>query len=228
MDNDGTPKVLDLFGGVGGTGFGLERGGLRVLRSVDIADQPDNPLPFVKADVFDYVGQNLEFIRSAFHLINAAPPCQYGAAISKGTNKRLRHTYPNLYPRTREILEAIGLPYIIENPDARPDVVLCGEMFGLKVIRHRNFELGGWKAQQPPHIKHRGRVLGMRHGKLITPETGGYYYSVYGDGGYKGTVQEWQSAMGIDWTDNRKSIAEAIPPAYGAWLGQAFLTHLGK
>jgi hypothetical protein len=29
--------------------------------------------------------------------------------------------------------------------------------------------------------------------------------------------------MGIDWTDNRKSIAESIPPAYTEWIGRAFL-----
>jgi DNA (cytosine-5)-methyltransferase 1 len=26
--------------------------------------------------------------------------------------------------------------------------------------------------------------------------------------------------MGIDWTDNRKSIAEAIPPAYTRFIGE--------
>ena len=116
------------------------------------------------------------------------------------------------------MIAASGKPYVIENPAARPDVVLCGEMFGLKVIRHRNFELGGWKAEAPTHVAHRGRVAGMRHGEWFT----GPYFAVYGNGGGKGTVTQWQDAMGIDWTDNRKSIAEAIPPAYTGYLGRIF------
>jgi DNA (cytosine-5)-methyltransferase 1 len=55
----------------------------------------------------------------------------------------------------------------------------------------------------------------MRHGVWHT----GPYFAVYGDGGGKGTVAQWQTAMGIPWTDDRKEIAEAIPPAYTAWLG---------
>ena len=124
-------------------------------------------------------------------------------------------------------MEELGLPYVIENPKARPDVVLCGEMFGLRVQRHRRFELGGWTAPQPKHIPHRGLTLGMRHGRLVTEENGGYYYAVYGDGGYKGTVPQWQGAMGIDWTDKRKSIAEAIPPAYTRYIGEQFLSNQG-
>ena len=50
--------------------------------------------------------------------------------------------------------------------------------------------------------------------------------AVYGDGGGKGTVPEWQTAMGIDWTDDRKSIAEAIPPAYSLFVGLHLRAHL--
>ena len=113
-------------------------------------------------------------------------------------------------------------PSIIENVAGAPirkDLTLCGEMFGLAVIRHRYFELSGFSMEQPAHIRHRGRVRGYRHGQWYD----GPYVAVYGEGGGKGTVAEWQQAMGIDWTDNRKSIAEAIPPAYTEYIGQAFL-----
>jgi len=217
-----TQKVLDLFTGVGGARTGYELAGFGVI-GVDKAPQPDNPLT-IMADVFEWCHSvGLDHIRRTYALVHGSPPCQHGCAISKGTNARLRHTYPNLYGPTKELLEEIGLPYVIENPDARPDVVLCGEMFGLRVIRHRNFELGGWKTEKPEHIKHRGLTLGMRHGRLVTEENGGYYYAVYGDGGYKGTVAQWRDAMGIDWTDDRKSIAEAVPPAYTEWIGRRFL-----
>lgn len=117
------------------------------------------------------------------------------------------------------MLKRCGVPYVIENPAARPDVVLCGEMFGLRVIQHRKFELGGWTTEKSEHLPHRGRVAGMRHGEWFT----GPYFAVYGNGGGKGSVPQWQGAMGIHWTDNRKSIAEAIPPAYTQWVGERFL-----
>jgi DNA (cytosine-5)-methyltransferase 1 len=95
-------------------------------------------------------------------------------------------------------------------------------MFGLAVIRHRYFELGGWFMPQPPHKPHRGRVAGMRHGEWFT----GPYFAVYGEGGGKGSVPQWKQAMGIDWTDDRREIAEAIPPAYTEHIGAQLLAHL--
>ena len=58
-------------------------------------------------------------------------------------------------------------------------------------------------------------MAGYRHGEWFD----GPYFAVYGEGGGKGTVAQWQTAMGIDWADNRKSIAEAIPPAYTRLIG---------
>lgn len=207
------PKVLDLYAGVGGAGRGYADAGFEVV-GVDIAPQPDNPFEFVQADAI----QAVRVYADQFDLIHASPPCQRYNALTAGTNRRLLETYADLYGATRAALEATGKPYVIENPASRPDVVLCGEMFGLRVIRHRNFELGGWKAEAPEHLKHRGRVAGMRHGVWYE----GPYFAVYGCGGGKGTVPQWQGAMGIHWTNNRKSIAEAIPPAYTRYIGTEF------
>jgi DNA (cytosine-5)-methyltransferase 1 len=211
----GAPRVLDLFCNAGGAATGYARAGFEVI-GVDIKWQPNYPFKLIEADAL-----SLMTVRSweGFDLVHASPPCQHGAAITKGTNKRLRETYPNLYPRTKALLESSGLPYVIENPDARPDVVLCGEMFGLGVIRHRKFELGGWTTAKPKHPKHRGYVRGMRHG--VTRE--GPYVAVYGKGGGKATVPEAQKAMGIDWTDVHEELVEMLPPAYTQWIGEAFL-----
>lgn len=219
----GKPQLLDLYTGVKGAGVGYERAGFEVT-GIDIDPQPDYPTPerFWQGDVLKLTPA---FLR-AFDLIHASSPCQYDAAITKGTNRRLRSRYPNLYGPTKALLEASGVPYVIETtsiPKEDVSAVLCGEMFGLRVIRHRKFEFGGWKTEKPKLPRHRGLTFGMRHGKLVTEENGGYYYAVYGDGGYKGTVGQWQDAMGIHWTSNRKSIAEAIPPAYTEWVGRRFL-----
>ena len=210
-------RVLDLFSGCGGAGKGYDDAGLEV-EGVDKFPQPDYPFQFTQADVLDLTPADL----APYDLIHASSPCQFDAAITRGTNRHLRHTYADLYEPVRALLEASGKPYVIETPRARKDMVLCGEMFGLRVIRHRNFELGGWSAKAPAEPKHRGKVIGVRHGKRITEAEGGYYYAVYGNGGYKGTVPQWQGAMGIHWTDNRKSIAEAIPPAYTRYVGTEF------
>src|SRR5690606_37335467 len=131
-----------------------------------------------------------------FDAIHASPPCHASSALTKGTNKG--REYVNLIPETRRLLRATGLPTVIENvqgSDLRRDVTLCGEMFGLGVIRHRYFELDRWEAVQPAHKPHRGRTRGWRHGVYHD----GPYLAVYGNGGGKGSVAEWQVAMGIDW-----------------------------
>lgn len=39
-------------------------------------------------------------------------------------------------------------------------------------------------------------------------------------------VAQWQQAMGIDWTNVRREIAEAIPPAYTEHIGRQLIAHL--
>lgn len=212
----GRPRLLDLFCCAGGASVGYHRAGFDVY-GVDLVDRPR--YPFVRC-VGDALDLSTAWI-GTFDLVHASPPCQNQAAITKGTNAHLRDQYPDLYPQTLALLQRSGVPFVIENPSARADLTLCGEMFGLGVLRHRRFELGGsWPlVMAPPHPAHRGRVGGWRHG--VRHE--GPYVAVYGDGGGKGTVAEWQAAMGIDWTDDRRELAEAIPPAYTEWIGRAFL-----
>lgn len=216
------PRLLDLFCGAGGCSVGYHRAGFDVI-GVDIEPQPDYPYPFLQDDAIEVLRRMTPGADGAFHAIHASPPCQHYSTLTKGTNAGRR--YPDLIATTRLLLDRTGLPYVIENVPAAPirkDVVLCGEMFGLGVIRHRHFELSGFDALQPAHMKHRGRVAGWRHGRRFD----GPYVAVYGDGGGKGSVREWQQAMGVDWTDNRKSLAEAIPPAYGQFIGEQLLAHL--
>jgi DNA (cytosine-5)-methyltransferase 1 len=115
-------------------------------------------------------------------------------------------------------MRATHRPWVIENVAGAPirkDLTLCGEMFGLSVIRHRFFEIDGFAVTELSHPTHRGRVSGWRHGEWFD----GPYVAVYGKGGGKGTVARWQDAMGIHWTSVRKELAEAIPPAYTGHIG---------
>lgn len=212
-------RLLDVCCCAGGAAMGYHRAGFEVV-GVDKDPQPNYPFTFHRADALDVLAD--PGFLADFDAIHVSPPCQSETALTKGTNKG--RTYPRLIAPVRALLEThrtrTGTPYVIENvmgAALRRDVTLCGEMFGLAVIRHRGFELGGWTMPQPPHPKHRGRVAGMRHGRWYT----GPYYAVYGQGGGKGTVAQWQQAMGITWTTVRKEIAEAIPPAYTHHIGQA-------
>jgi DNA (cytosine-5)-methyltransferase 1 len=216
---------LDLFCGAGGAGVGYARAG-HFMVGVDIAPQPSYPYKFWRFDALELLTRLLAGERFAlkgqpargldsFDFIHASPPCQ-GYTALKAVH---RNPWPLLIEPIRELLEQAGKPYVIENVQGAPirrDLTLCGEMFGLAVIRHRYFELGGWSAAAPAHVPHRGRVAGWRHGTYYD----GPYYAVHGDGGGKGSVAQWREAMGIDWTWDRHEIAEAIPPAYTEWIGE--------
>ena len=216
------PLILDLFCGLGGAAVGYHRAGFDVI-GVDLKAQPDYPFTFIRGNALDALGDRAWLDRLGHAAVHASPPCQATAAITRGTNAHLADRYPDLYPAVRAMLDAAGLPYVIENPSARPDAVLCGEMFGLGVIRHRRFELGHVPGVlAPAHKPHRGRVRGWRHGQYFD----GPYVAAYGNGGGKASVAELREAMGIDWSHDRAQLVEAIPPAYTEWIGAQLLHHV--
>ena len=213
------PVLLDLFCGAGGATRGYQNAGFTVV-GVDIEPQPDYcGDKFIQGDALEYLAaQGLDYTA-----IHASPPCQASCTLTKGTNSG--REYRQMIPDTRALLAYYQVPTVIENvqgSDLRRDLTLCGEMFSLGVIRHRYFEVSGVDVFAPVHKPHRGRVRGYRHGEWFD----GPYVAVYGDGGGKGSVAEWQAAMGIEWTDSRKSIAEAIPPAYTEFIGRQILASL--
>lgn len=217
----GRPPILDSFCGAGAASMGWHRAGWEVWGS-DIFPQPNYPFPerFVQVDALEFLFDH----GGKFVAHHAGPPCQASGALGKGTNaaKGWGSEHFDLIEDTRTVLVDWDLPFVIENVSGaklRKDITLCGEMFGLEVIRHRHFELGGWGTMRAEHKPHRGRVRGYRHGEYFD----GPYYAVHGDGGGKGSVSDWQRAMGIDWTDNKRELAEAIPPAYTQWLGTRLL-----
>ncbi|POX54793.1 DNA methylase [Streptomyces sp. Ru71] len=222
------PLLLDLFSCAGGAAMGYARAGFAV-HGCDIADRPNYPFLYHRGDALAYLARLIttgEIRRYAF--VHASPPCQDQCSLTVGTNRSQGWggTHVDLVAPTRELLDATGLPYVIEQPNGRAeirkDLTLCGEMFGLGVIRHRNFELGGWSIDRPPHVPHRGRVRGWRHGRFYDRP----YVAAYGNGGGKPTVPELQAAMDVDWTDVREELTEAIPPAYSEHIGRAAIAAL--
>lgn len=221
-------RLLDLYCCSGGAARGYANAGYAV-HGVDNRHRPRYPYSCYTGDALTHLKHLMD--TGAIHLydlIHASPPCQAGCAMTNGTNRSRgwgRHDHPQLVPATRELLQATGLPYVIEQPTGhrgliRVDLRLCMDMFPIDeppwVIRHRDFEIHGFTVPQPKHRRHRGYVRGMRHGILRD----GPYVAAYGDGGGKATIPEMQHALGIDWTDVREELTEAIPPAYTAYIGK--------
>lgn len=226
------PWVLDLYCCAGGAARGYQRAGFEVV-GVDLVPRPNYCGAFLQADAIETLVSVRSMVRASMPdapaFIHASPPCQDGSTLTMTNRKFGRgRDHEQLLPATRALLEEIGLPYVIEQPASRvtglmrTDLRLCMDMFPVdppRVFRHRDFELSSMTVEQPRHVKHAGRVRGWRHGVYHE----GDYVAAYGGGGGKATIAEMQHALGIDWTDVREELTEAIPPAYTEYIGREFL-----
>jgi len=215
------PHLLDLFCGAGGASEGYARAGWRVV-GVDIVPQRNYPFEFIEDDAMLFLQEMAEAVEggydTGFNAIHASPPCQRYSTMTRRWGRENDH--PDLVPEVRELLQRIGLPYVIENVPGAPLIdptMLCGSMFGLQVRRHRLFETS---FEVPPlECKHReqGRVVG------VYGNSGG---SSARDGISFGGVEDWRNAMGIQWMVGRE-LREAIPPAYTEYIGKVMLDARG-
>lgn len=198
--------MLDLCCGAGGASKGYMRAGFVVV-GIDI-----KPQPRYIGDLF-FQGNALdcdyEFL-ALFDFIHASPPCQQysvGSAPARATGK----TYPDLIHPMRQLLEAAGKPYVMENVSPaplRPDICLDGSMFDLGVIRRRVFETN--IPDLPKYPKPSSVEGSVKDGDYVT---------VAGNGGGAGKRKaDWVKAMGIDWM-RKYEIKESIPPVYTQWIG---------
>lgn len=211
------PKLLDLFCGAGGAGTGYAQAGFDVT-GVDIAAQPRYPFAFVQGDALEYAAAH----GHEYDAIHASPPCQRYSSITRTARTHERH--PDLIAVTRQMLQSLGVPYIIENvPNARrilrDPIMLCGTMFRLNVVRHRYFETSFPLIFSAATCCHAKRVA--KHGRPANPET--EYAAVTGH--FSG-IEFARLAMGIDWMTQHE-LADAIPPAYTLWLGKQLLEVIG-
>lgn len=208
------PRLLDAYCGAGGAARGYQLAGFHVT-GVDHRPQPryvgDE---FVQDDALDYLAAH----GHEFDAIHASPPCHDHSTLSARAGK---NGTGSLLQLTRLALDELALPYVIENvPGApmRPDIILCGEMFGLRTIRHRWFELGDWWALCPMHPPHTARTSSR---KRMRDWLAGLHVSVTGDvSTYVG-----REAMGIDWMTGAE-LSQAIPPVYTCWVGERLLAQL--
>src|SRR3990167_3259097 len=140
------PRLLDLFCGAGGSAVGYSRAGFDDIVGVDNRPMPRYPFTFVQADALEYVAEH----GREFDAIHASPPCQ-GYSVMRNLPWLKAKEYPLLIEPTRELLEAFGKPWIIENVMGAKLRAgwLCGTMFDLPIFGHRYFESRGWLWLQP-------------------------------------------------------------------------------
>lgn len=211
------PLMLDLFCGAGGAGMGYHRAGFDVI-GVDLNPQKNYPFEFIQDDALSFLQRAFlngptEWGRSVC-LVHASPPCQRYSAMSK-CRPEIAEKYPDLVDSVRELLIATWLPYVIENVPGSPlhdPVMLCGQMFGLELYRHRLFE-SNIPLKAPEHPKHVVPASKAGHWKPGT---------VMSISGHVSPIWKAREVMGIDWC-NREELAEAIPPHYTEHIGKQLL-----
>jgi DNA (cytosine-5)-methyltransferase 1 len=205
-----SPRLLDLFCCQGGASAGYVAAGFDVV-GVDIDPQPRYPFEFVQADALAYLAEH----GHEFDVIHASPPCQ---AFTNA--QRIRgNTHPDLIEPTRELLQWLGKPYVIENVEGAPlidPVLFCGEAFGLETYRHRLFE-SNVELIPPWHPEH--RVPTTKMGRA--PVAGEYMHVV---GNFSG-VERARGIMDMPWA-NRDGLREAIPPVYTEFIGVQLITQM--
>lgn len=210
------PLALDLFCKAGGASTGLHRAGFDVI-GVDIEPQPHYPFRFVQGDAL-----RPPFDLRSFDFIWASPVCKRWtdgarARMAKGTE------YPDQIAATRALLAGHPMTAIenVMKAPIRADLILHGDMFPeLKVIRRRKFELS-WNDLMLTPQPRKGL---LRKG----------YFCVVGNGTPKGvremglpdyTADQTRAAMDCAWM-TKAEVCQAIPPAYGEYIGLAALRAL--
>lgn len=206
-------RVLDLFCCCGGAALGLHQAGLSTL-GVDIRNNHEYPSEFLNTDIFKLPPD----IFKEFDLIWASPPCQQFSVSSRRWVNVGYEFDGDMIDATRQLLLDTGKPFVIENVVGAPirkDLRLCGEMFGLRVVRHRIFEIHGFSVMQPPHVKHRPPI----------DHNHSWYVNMTGHGGqsYSFKLEDWQRAIDIYHITRKEHLTQAVPPAYSKYIGEWFL-----
>lgn len=200
-------KALDLFCGAGGASTGLYLAGFDVT-GVDIKNQRRYPFKFVRADALEYPLGGYDFIW-------ASPPCQRYSKYSRNLGTAKNH--PDFVALVIDRLRSTKTVWVVENVPGAPlrqDLVLCGTMFGLPLIRHRIFQFSNSTVLLTSPCDHTGNEIGVYGGG--TPS---FYRRKLGR---NISLEEKRVAMGIDWMGVRE-IAQAVPPDYSKFIAQGLL-----
>ena len=208
-------RLLDLYCGGGGAGYGYEQAGFYVV-GVDLFPQPRHRGGFIQGDAIKYLLKNY----GKFDAVHASPPCQAYSSASKQF-RAAGKKYCDLVAKTRDALISTGLPYVIENVPGSPlidPITLCGQSFGMRTYRHRLFE-SNIPLTAPPHIPHT-----TPNAKMGRPAINGEFIQYVGH--FPG-VKQVQEMTGLHWL-GQKELAQSIPPQYTRYLGEQILAFINS
>jgi DNA (cytosine-5)-methyltransferase 1 len=244
--------LVDLFACQGAASAGYAAAGFEVWAVDNDPRQLDrNPYAWHLGDWRE--GLRCALATGRVAAVHASPPCRPLTAALRAHRARGQHLHgASLIAPVRAVLEATGLPYVIENVAGaaaelvRP-VTLCGSMFGLGAVdvdghplrleRHRLFE-SNRDLRAPGPCAHdvtvdvAGVYRGGRRVKVAPGDTPATLaprdrFSARHErhGGYvPRDVDVQRSLLGApDWLD-ADGLAECIPPAYAQHLGAQLLT----
>ena len=228
------PRLLDLGCKAGGASAGYVAAGFDVV-GVDIEPQPNYPYEFYQDDALEFL-RRMGDDKSIFAAVHASMPCQL---FSHGTVAQDSSKYVDLVTPIRPLLQATGLPYIMENVKRAPlidPITICGASFGLEA-----------KDEEGPLVLRRHRLFESNVGFIVPPcacreyQRNGYKIAgCYGGarrtryeaehvrhGGYVPPRPILDELMGIDWMTEAE-LFQAVPPSYTWALGLQLLQHLGQ
>lgn len=230
-------RIADLYSCSGGAARGYQQAGFHVT-GFDTAKQPRYAGDaFERRNVLDISPEEL---RERFDAIHASPPCQFGTALNNDKSKHV-----NLIPQTRRLLQASGLPYVIENV---MKVALAGHLFdwisltgtmfdnhmitstGRRYVleRERAFE-ANWQILRPHDPGAQGHPIANVFGghlrcRDIEHRTGGDTGRTVDFPGEDRPALARQ-LMGMPWA-TMGGMSEAIPPSYTQFIGRQLAAHL--
>jgi DNA (cytosine-5)-methyltransferase 1 len=213
-------RVADFGCGAGISSDGYAGAGFRVTgfdNDPKVADY--YPYEFVLADMRDITP---EYLAANFDLGHLGAPCQRWSKMCS-CRPELRAKYPDLITPVRPVLQASGLPYVIENVEGSPlvdPVWLCGFMFGKELYRHRGFETGNGLVlpplHHPPHVKRASKAGHWEEGTVMSIA------------GHVAPIAMARDLMGMTRYVPREQLTEAAPAYYTAYVAAHAMAHLSR
>lgn len=227
------PRLLDLFCGEGGAAEGYIRAGFEVIGVDKKNTRKRYPGSFIHGDAIEYLVR----FGKTFDVIHSSPPCQPYSIATAG-NLKARAKYDRLIPTVRDLSDATGKPWVMENvalaaKEMNNPITLCGTMFGLSAVDDDGTKLEMWRHRLFESNVSLSAPGACRHG-WYSQQVAGSYGGARRDkhearnirhGGYVPSIPVQRELLGINWM-TQKGMWESIPPVYSEYVGRQLLDHL--